>query len=695
MVLHLYGFITGLFGLNPAPVNPPEPPPAPVAAPIVASSPDQGETPKRPRRSSDINARYDAAQTTPGLQNHWAMADGLSADAANSPTVRKTLRERSRLECGNNANACGIVRTLGNDVVGTGPRVQCLIPGDPTSNRIIQQAFAEWAKQVRFAKKLRMMRQTKSRDGEVFAMLTFNPKIKHVVKLDFKPIECDQITNPYWTGYELDEIDGIRFDDYGNVTEYCMLRYHPGSVGIGPVNTFDLDWIPAHSMIHLFLLERPGQHRGVPEMTSSLSLFAMVRNFSVATLDAARFAASPIGVVYSEHAVDDDDEDEEAADPFAPLASFQVPQGCLTSIGNGNRLEQIKPEHPTSTHNDYTTNLLTTAARPVSMSRNIATGDSSGYNFSSARLDRSLYYKSIGIDQADLEIECIDVVFDAFWEEFRLGDDTGLPPEVLDMETIPHECHWDQPAETDPQGASEARKTNLMVGMTSFQSEYAAIGLDAETEMRKQAEILNLDYEVYVQKLTDALFAETDSAAAVPVNEADTPMQPETTTDPAVQDTALNGAQIRDGLLTIVDKVVNGQIPLAAGLAIIKISFPTAPVDLVQEVLSALSGFVPKTLSDGSPNPAASPEPAQATGAVPTASAGVFAGKKHRDFSNNLKQINAVVKGFIEKQASEALTRVSLQRLGLSPEEIDTVIDDVRDGSVDDPSLQEGEANAS
>ena len=51
-----------------------------------------------------------------------AGADGLSANAANSPEVRRILRNRSRYEIANNSYARGIVLTLANDVIGTGPR---------------------------------------------------------------------------------------------------------------------------------------------------------------------------------------------------------------------------------------------------------------------------------------------------------------------------------------------------------------------------------------------------------------------------------------------------------------------------------------------------------------------------------------------------------------------------------------------
>ncbi|WP_345321587.1 hypothetical protein [Novipirellula rosea] len=47
---------------------------------------------------------------------HWSRANGLSAATANSPDVRRTLRNRSRYEVANNSYARGITLTLANDV---------------------------------------------------------------------------------------------------------------------------------------------------------------------------------------------------------------------------------------------------------------------------------------------------------------------------------------------------------------------------------------------------------------------------------------------------------------------------------------------------------------------------------------------------------------------------------------------------
>ena len=76
-----------------------------------------------------MRARYDAAITNDENRRHWANADALSPDAAAAPTVRRTLRMRSRYEVANNSYARGIVDTLANYTIGAGPRLQMLTEG--------------------------------------------------------------------------------------------------------------------------------------------------------------------------------------------------------------------------------------------------------------------------------------------------------------------------------------------------------------------------------------------------------------------------------------------------------------------------------------------------------------------------------------------------------------------------------------
>ncbi len=453
--------------------------------------------PARSVQSTGITARYDAAQTTPALREHWAMADGLSADAANSPGVRDILRRRSRYECDNNPHVAGMIRTVGNDVVGTGPRLQVLLD-DPEVNRIIADDWKAWAKESRFGKKIRLLRETTCRDGESVALFTTNKKFKHIVKLNLKPIECDRLHNPYWTGLEDDEVDGVRFDEDGNEVAFCILKKHPG--GLGFVSSMLFDWVPAPLVIHMFSWDRPEQHRGIPELTPSMPLGACARGFRVATLDAARFAAGATAIIEGSVLPEEPTELE-----GGPLQEIRMPHGAALKIPNGMEIKQMTAEHPTTTYKEYSSSLVTEQARPICMPENIATGSSAGYNYSSATADRETWGKAVEIDQDDLEHDACDRTFDEWWLEYREVA-PNLPEEVRQMDCVPHEWHWDQSADLDQVAAATARDTNLKSGMTSYQTEYAKLGRDSETEHRKQAASLGVTYEQYQGMLRQQLF---------------------------------------------------------------------------------------------------------------------------------------------------------------------------------------------
>ncbi len=149
---------------------------------------------------ANVQAAYDAAQTTPENAAHWRWADGLSAAAANSPEIRKTLRERARYEIDNNPDAGAIVWDFAEDVVGTGPRLQFRGP-DPGENKAVELLWRRWAFGVDLAAKLATYFAAEIGDGEGVALLTDNPALEEEtgLTLDFCPIKCDLLTSPATT----------------------------------------------------------------------------------------------------------------------------------------------------------------------------------------------------------------------------------------------------------------------------------------------------------------------------------------------------------------------------------------------------------------------------------------------------------------------------------------------------------------
>jgi len=102
--------------------------------------------------------------------------------------VRRILRNRARYEVANNSYAKGIVLTLANDTIGTGPRLQ-MLTDDADANARIEDAFEQWSRAVDLPGKLRTMRLARAESGEAFALLINNPGIASAgspVSLDLK-----------------------------------------------------------------------------------------------------------------------------------------------------------------------------------------------------------------------------------------------------------------------------------------------------------------------------------------------------------------------------------------------------------------------------------------------------------------------------------------------------------------------------
>ena len=459
-------------------------------------------------------AKYDAAARSSESQRHWANADQLSAEQANNPQVRRILRARSRYEVANNSYARGMVRTLRNYLIGTGPRLQMQF-ADRAVNTQIEKAFNEWARAVKLAAKLRTMKVSKTVDGEAFAVLTTNPKLSTKVKLDLRLVEADQVTTPDLSGYTPGATDGIVFDAYGNPTEYHVLRTHPGGGRGGD----EYDRIPAASVIHWFDLDRPGQVRGVPEITAALPLFAQLRRYTLAVLAAAETAADYAAVVQTNLPPDGI-----AADVNA-MAQIPLEPRMGTVLPEGWQVGQIKAEQPTTTYGEFKREILNEIARCLNLPFNIAAGNSASYNYASGRLDQQSFYKDLDVERSEIDIDILQRIFFAWLDEALLIPGV-IPGGLGSYGDWPYQWFYDGLLHVDPQKESAAQDTKLKNFTTTLAEEYAKKGQDWEVALRQAAKEIALLKEL-------GLWNPQPGAAAAP---------PESDTAPEEQDAVAQAA---------------------------------------------------------------------------------------------------------------------------------------------------------
>lgn len=427
-----------------------------------------------------IRARYDAERGGKEYERVWENTDRLDADSANSRVVRERLVQRSRYEAGNNGYAAGIANTYATDLIGKGPKLR-MQTGSEGFNRMVEEAFHDWAKETRLARKLWVMARAKHVDGEAFGVMRANRRLMSPVKLDLVLHETEQCQSLYIPYSDRNYIDGIKFDEQGNPLWYDFLREHPGSNTRRIMDDLDPEQVPARYVCHWFKQTRPGQHRGIPETTPTLNIGVSARRWREAVVSAAENIADYslfLKTTFEPY-------DGAVIDPFD---SIDIEKRMMVALPEGYDAFQPKAEQPTSTHAEFSKSLLQEQARPHSMPYNKAACDSSSYNYASGRLDHQTYYAHLDVERCDCDLSVLDVLF-SVWFEFAVVANgwLGGNPLAIGSRASRHMWDWPKHQVADIKAEAEANDKRLKNGTASLVETYAKAGEDYEDELIKQA----------------------------------------------------------------------------------------------------------------------------------------------------------------------------------------------------------------
>ncbi len=434
------------------------------------------------RRQRKLQATYDAAGSSDEFKNYWAASDGLDADSANSFAVRQNLVRRSRYDINNNGFSDGIASTYATDVVGKGGPTLRMQTSSAGFNRMVELAWYDWCKEVKFRRKLVCSALAKHGDGEGLGVLRRNSKLKHPVKLDWVLIETEQCQTPMLPYGKAGYIDGIEFDEFGNPTFYDILKQHPGSNQHWNSGLQTVEKVPAKFVTHWFKLKRPGQHRGIPACTSTLNLGAASRRYREATLAAAELIADYTLFLKTQFEPDE-------MDSVSPMSTIDVQKRMITALPAGFDAFQPKAEQPTASYSEFTKSQVNEQARPLSMPYNKAACDSSSYNYASGRLDHQTYYGHLDVDREDCNDCVLDPMF-AVWFDYAVVAYgwLGGNPDAISERAKAHIWDWSPHQVADIGTEADATDKKLKNGTASIGSEQVAAGLDPEDELVKTAE---------------------------------------------------------------------------------------------------------------------------------------------------------------------------------------------------------------
>lgn len=354
------------------------------------------------------------------------------------------------------------------------------------ANTIIEGAWADWSKKencsldrrLSWIQMQRVVSRTVAVDGECFirkAKTARNP-----FGFSLQIISSDQVDRAFGQTIPLQLPNGnrifmgIEIDQDLAVVAYHIFDRHPSEIGSGPRQRIR---VPAEEILHIFLPIRDNQLRGIPWASASMIMMNQLKGYREAETIAARVAACQMGFITKDldpNAEGDPNPDDAVNNGGSEMA---LEAGSFKFLLPGEKIEQFKPEHPTTAFESFTKGANLAIAAGLDQSYMTLTGDVGAANYSSARvglLDERDTYE--GLQGFFVEEFCQPVYSEWLKMSFLtyLRSLPGADYRVYDKaEWHPRSFPW-----VDPLKDTQASILQMSSGLTTLHRELAARGYD-------------------------------------------------------------------------------------------------------------------------------------------------------------------------------------------------------------------------
>lgn len=320
----------------------------------------------------------------------------------------RVLRDRSRALVRDVVYAARAKAVTVNNVIGQGVGMQGQVKqlrGDKLLTKVnagIERAWRDWSlaehchtgAALHFADLERLAMAEVFEAGEVFIRKHFRQFGDSRVPLGLEVIEAERLADDHEIQAPAGAVVrlGIEQDEFGRPLAYYVHRHHPNELR-GPRVLGEIIRVPAEQMLHLRLVDRWPQARGVPALHAAIARLDQLGEYENAALVAARIGASKVGFFESqEWAQTDKLGDGEEADG---TQSTTVEAGEFTELPPGYTFKSWDPNYPVDAFDPFTRACLRGIAAGVGVSYESLSRDYSQSNYSSSRLslldDRDLW----------------------------------------------------------------------------------------------------------------------------------------------------------------------------------------------------------------------------------------------------------------------------------------------------------------
>lgn len=464
-------------------------------------------------KSIRFNKRMYGGATFDRLTTDW-LASATSQDSETYSSLR-ALRNRSRQLCRDNDYAKNAIRSIKNNVIGRGIRMQAKVKlqrGDKLNENLNEQIEREWRRWCRaqrcdVAGKLsfedieRMAMGGVAESGEIFVRLVRQKFGDSRVPLGLEMIEADQCME-WRNGYNGDNQMrmGVEMDQWKRPVAYWFFPNHPGDFMFQMNNPAKWIRLVADEVIHLGIADRPNQTRYIPWFHSALRRLHQMEGYEESEVVSARATASLMGFLETEEPADEDDDgtqDGQIVDEFSP--------GMIRKLAAGEKFNAFNPQRPTGVFDPFMRAMLRGVAAGVGVSYETLSKDYSQSNYSSSRLALNDDRDTWRVLQHWVIRDFHRRVFAEWLDMAVLSGVIDIPDYYAKRDDYLDQIHW-QPrgwSWVDPEKEVNAAKTSVRAGFETVESIIEQNGGDFEEVMERRKREVELFKEAKLVFDTD------------------------------------------------------------------------------------------------------------------------------------------------------------------------------------------------
>ena len=452
---------------------------------------------RRPRRM------YEGA-TVSRLTSDW-IAGGTSADAEINGSISR-LRNRARQLVRDSDYARQAKRAVVHNVIGSGIKLQAQVMMqrggrlDDQLNGAIEAAWLRWgykqhcdvAGRLCFTDIERMAIGAMCESGEIFIRIIRQPFGGSGVPFALQLIESDQLDETYNGNSTVAGNEwrmGVEVDRWGRPVQYAFLSSHPGDGPFGGMPGKRHLMLPANEVIHLALLDRPGQTRGVTWFASAIKRMHHLSGYEEAEVVRARAASALMGFITSPEGelIGDEVMDGERVTAFEP--------GTFKYLQPGESVSVPSLDAPDGQFEPFTRAMLRAVAAGIGCSYETVSRDFSQTNYSSSRLSLLEDREHWRMLQDYMVKNFHQPIYEAWLEMAVMSGSLNLPLYEVDpmrfkrVKWVPRAWGW-----VDPQKEVAAYRDAVRCGFKTLAQVVAEQGGDLdELLLSRRAELDKLE----------------------------------------------------------------------------------------------------------------------------------------------------------------------------------------------------------